>query len=214
MMKNLLVTGVAAIALLSVWAGCSSSKSPGGTSNAGGGSSSSHSSSGSTAGTGGQAGTDGGSAISVQCNPVTNMGCTNGTGCDLHTDTAGNIDGFVCYQGPNTVADCASCDPTGATPPFCAPGSSCFPSDTMGDGQCIHYCCSTADCGPNGSCATTDTSNMPLFAPVSTTLGVCIAAAASADAGAGAADAGAASPFACNAPATSPSMGSCITLKP
>lgn len=222
MTKKLFVTGIAATAILGVWAGCSGSTSTGGATGSGGASSSSHSSSGATSGAGG--GGTGGSAIDIKCNPVTNASCPATTACDTATDGSGNLNGFSCYAGPNTVADCGSCDPTGANSPFCSPGSTCFAIDQAGDGQCAHYCCTDADCGPGGGCATVDTSNMPLFGPVSTTLGVCVAMssgdAGAGDAGdagtgdAGAADAGAASIFACDAPAASPSNGSCITLTP
>lgn len=176
-------------------------------------SSTSTSSTSTSSGAGGGAG--GGGALSVVCNPVTNAGCTNGDACDTSADSGGNLIGFACYMGPNTVADCASCDPTYAASPFCAPGSTCQPTNSAGTtGQCAHYCCTDADCGTDGTCAMTDSSNAPLYAPVSSTLGLCLAKPVGdggvGDGGAG--DAGAASQFACNAPATSPSAGSCVTL--
>ncbi len=184
-----------------------------------------------TTGVGGGAGggAGGSAAIDNMCNPVTNAGCMSGDGCDIATDANGNLDGFSCYMGPNTVAPCGSCDPSGQNSPFCEPGSTCFEIDSAGDGQCARYCCADSDCGTGNVCAMSD-SNGALFAPVSTVLGVCIPDPGGADAGAydagGGADAGtgtggsgaggggAASQFACNVPTTAPSMGSCITLTP
>lgn len=185
-MKSIFVVGVVATVIVGAWMGCASSA---GSTGAGGA---------------------GGAGLDVTCNPVTNAGCSDGDACETEADTSGqSLFGFVCYPGPNTVADCGSCDPTGQNPPYCAPGSICFPIDQAGTmGQCAHYCCSDADCGPDGACLVTDTSHNPFFAPVSSTLGVCISAA-SPDAGAG--DGGVARSFVCNAPATSPSNGSCVT---
>jgi hypothetical protein len=144
----------------------------------------------------------------VDCNPVTNAACDAGMACDVAGDSSGmNLIGFACYTGPNTVADCGSCDPSGMTPPFCSPGSTCFTTNQAGTtGACAHYCCTDADCGAGNGCA--DMGSMgALFAPISNTLGICVPNGADA----GSADAG---PFACNVTSTAPSNGSCITIAP
>lgn len=70
------------------------------------------------------------------CNPMTNAGCTNaGAACDIGET------GFQCYDPPNDVAVCGACG-DGA---FCQPGNVCI------DSQCLHYCCTDADCG-TGKC--------------------------------------------------------------
>jgi hypothetical protein len=235
-MKKLLFTSLMAATLLCAWSSCfvnsrkvstttGTHTGTGGTDGTGGSAGPSSSSAGTT-GTGGHTGSGGfggslagaggfggGPTIDVQCNPVTNAGCAGGKACSPLV-SGGGLSGFACTAGPNTLADCASCDPSGQTPPFCDPGSICLPANPLGTiAQCAHYCCTDADCGPNGKCATTNSSDEPFFAPVSTTLGICNTTIAVGDAGVGdGGDAGAPSPFACKAPAVSPSQGSCIML--
>lgn len=81
--------------------------------------------------------TSGGSCYpATPCNPMTNAGCTTaGAACDIGET------GFQCYDPPNDVAVCGACG-DGA---FCQPGSVCI------DSQCLHYCCTDADCG-SGKC--------------------------------------------------------------
>jgi hypothetical protein len=81
--------------------------------------------------------TSGGSCYpSTPCNPMTNAGCTTaGAACDIAEN------GFQCYDPPNDVALCGACG-EGA---YCQPGSVCI------DSQCLHYCCTDADCG-SGKC--------------------------------------------------------------
>jgi hypothetical protein len=223
-MRNVVLIFVATSCLTGIITavGCSSSKSStgaeGGSSPASSSSSSSSSSvASSSSGAGGSGGGAGGgaggsAAPDNECNPVTNANCTaDAGGCDIGTDQDGNIVGTQCFPGADTVDDCGSCDPTFTNGPFCVPGSSCFPvGNSMTVGQCAHYCCTDADCGSNGSCAMMNTSNMPLFTPVSSTLGVCLANPSDA----GTADGGAQGEFVCDAPSPSPSNGSCVTLTP
>jgi hypothetical protein len=78
----------------------------------------------------------------LQCNPVTNEGCSGaGAACDI----AGFGFNFVCWESGN-VNDV--CEPCGANDSdFCMPGLTCVA------GICSKYCCSDADCG-SGTCAT------------------------------------------------------------
>jgi hypothetical protein len=118
----------------------------------------------------GDAGFDGGTGI--QCNPVTNDGCSTGEECDINGDSSGNLIGFVCYPPPNTATACQSCDPTGQTGPTCVGGFTCPGLNTAGTaGYCAKYCCTNADCG-SGTC-TTMSGGTAIFGPIATSLGVC-----------------------------------------
>jgi len=205
-MKKLFLATLTATTLLGLWSGCfvakgntgtkgtsSSSAGTGGTM----GSSSATSSGVGNAGTGGVSGTGGFGVggfggvpvIDVVCNPVTNAGCSGGDACQPTVN--GGLTGFACFPGPNTVADCSSCDPSGQTPPFCAPGSLCQPTDDLGTvWECARYCCDDADCSVLGHCSTVG-SDGPRFTPVSATLGICLTPKLLIDAGTGdAGDAG------------------------
>jgi hypothetical protein len=74
---------------------------------------------------------------------------------------------------------------------------------------CARYCCGDGDCG-SGFCQFTDGTTNLLFGPAAPNLGVCVAGN-NVDAGTGGA---AAALFSCDAPATSPSNGSCVKLSP
>jgi hypothetical protein len=164
------------------------------------------------------AGEDGGAPVGIQCNPVTNEGCTGGSACDIAGDANG-ISGFQCYQPPNDALVCGSCDLTGESGPFCGGGTTCEDTTTSQTvGQCAQYCCTDADCG-TGTCLTS-AQGMPLFGTVAPSLGICVAAIQS-DAGTDAAvaadaaangDGGAAVGLECTIPATPPSTGSCVTV--
>ncbi len=154
-MKRVIVAGIALLAA----SACSSSKSDGsggaggyGTGSTGGSGGGATGGSGGSTTTGGSGGTapsltptctvptsaSGGTCYpGTPCNPVTNEGCTAaGAACDVG-DT-----GFQCYDPPNDVPTCGACsDTTG----FCEAGNVCV------DGQCLHYCCTDADCG-SGKC--------------------------------------------------------------
>jgi hypothetical protein len=81
--------------------------------------------------------TSGGSCYpATPCNPMTQAGCTTpGGACDIAAT------GFECYPPPNDIAVCGACG-DGA---FCQAGNVCINS------QCLHYCCTDADCG-TGKC--------------------------------------------------------------
>ncbi|MEO7329399.1 MAG: hypothetical protein ABI193_12520 [Minicystis sp.] len=118
------------------------------------------------------------------CNPVTNEGCTGaGEACDLNGSGV-----FVCFGPPNDALVCAAC--SNQNGPFCAPGMHC--NEDANGGQCTHYCCNDGDCG-TGTC---DMASLMLPNGV----GVCV----------GMGDAGA-TLASCDAPAVSPSMGTCFT---
>ena len=170
-----------------------------------------------TTGGGGSGGTSGaggggGSGPAVQCNPVTNMGCTGGAACDITQDNQGQVNGFVCYAPPNTAVACATCNDASQTGPFCAGGATCIPIDQQQTiTECAQYCCTDGDCGPGGTCDTTDM----LFAPVATGLGVCLATASAGTGGSGGSTGAGGDPttaLACSPPATAPSNGSCVTV--
>jgi hypothetical protein len=218
-MKNsLLLAGCTSIALTAAWIGCATTgTSNHGTGGSGGGTTKTTSSSGSTGssgGTGGAGGADAGDAgggdgglYHIHCNPVTNAGCKSGSACDYSTDSAGNVIGFRCYINQTPAPLCGSCDTVS-----CGGDTTCFYVDqTQTTAACARYCCSDTDCG-SGTCQFDDGATPPtlLFAPAAPTLGVCVASA-TVDAGP---DAGAAGVFSCDAPATAPSMGSCVTLGP
>jgi hypothetical protein len=67
------------------------------------------------------------------CNPVTNQGCSPGSGCDRLND------GFVCFPSASEPV-CGKCNPN--TGPFCGGGLTCDPN-----GKCIKLCCDSSDCG-------------------------------------------------------------------
>lgn len=76
----------------------------------------------------------------VQCNPITNDGCTEaGAACDRSSA------GYTCYAPP-PANDKALCETCNAQVGWCAPGHTCV------GGQCVAYCCTDDDCGPQGSC--------------------------------------------------------------
>jgi hypothetical protein len=238
MNKKLVSVVTAAAATVAVaWAGCGGGKTTG----TGAASSSGHAGHGgggatsSGLGGGGFGGGAGGSLAGILCNPVTNDGCTDGAACDFTQDPdTGQNNGFDCYAGPNDATVCQACDLMAVMAPFCAGGTTCFavtPGAAMG--ACAKYCCTDADCG-SGTCQTMGPTG-PLFA-AATSLGVCVASAASPDGGAdgggtdgGGADGGGAGgggaggggaggggagpiPLACTPPAVPPSMGSCVTV--
>jgi hypothetical protein len=91
-----------------------------------------------------------GNASQTICNPVTNAGCTGTDNCDL--DNSGTY--WVCYAaGTPVVPTCGDCSGQSAT---CAPGNTCilYPvTPIVAVAECVHYCCTDADCGGTpGSC--------------------------------------------------------------
>lgn len=117
------------------------------------------------------------------CNPVSHSGCPAGSACDTVFDKNQNQT-FLCFAPPppNTEAVCGACDDKTTA---CADGSTC-----MG-GKCAKFCCDDGDCG-SGVCE-----SLGAFG-----VGLCVTSAS--------VEAGVPAP-ACDAPATSPSMGSCVT---
>lgn len=134
-------------------------------------------------GGGGNGGAGGGGGM-AECDPV--VGCGMGGECDIND----NGDGFTCFQpGASDGAICAACDEQMT---FCQDGMTCLVSAM----QCAKFCCDDGDCGAGATC---DMTQLTTEGVTNTHgVGLCVA---SADGGAVGAD--------CNAPATSPSMGSC-----
>jgi hypothetical protein len=123
------------------------------------------------------------------CNPVTNAGCAAGDACDFTQDQNMQTT-FKCYPPPppNTVMVCGACDDMNTA---CQGGATCLiPSGAM-MGKCGKYCCADGDCG-TGVC---NKGSTPFG------VGICLTAAS--------VDAGMADPS-CDAPAVSPSMGTCV----
>jgi hypothetical protein len=122
----------------------------------------------------------------IQCNPVTNAGCSAGEACDINTgQNSTTVIGFLCYPGPNTEDICAECNDGINDAGECAAGGTCLLSNAS-TAQCARYCCTDADCG-NGRCVTS-IQGPALFGPVAPTLGVCVSPPV--DGGAPPADAG------------------------
>ena len=113
----------------------------------------------------------------VECNPVTNTGCTGGKACDQGADaTSGDFNGFICYPPPNTATVCQSCDFLDVNNgPFCGPGLTCEALTMDGTvAVCAQYCCTDADCGSAGTCVTSQMGTS-LFGPIAPSIGICVA---------------------------------------
>src|SRR5262245_20659216 len=126
--KLLTYTGVAGVAALVLWVGCSTDDSgadASGSVASGGPASSSSKATGSTTGGG-----DGGMSAAILCNPVTNDGCTEpGAACDANVDG-----GFECYTTRSNVPICGECDSQNG--PYCIPTATCGLY-----GTCTRFCC-------------------------------------------------------------------------
>ena len=133
-----------------------------------------------------------------ECNPVTNNGCDTdgGTACDLGFDP----DTFDCYPPPNAATLCGACDNTNG--PYCGPGLHCYFE------TCARYCCSDADCG-SGVCELDVQVAFGGAVPAGDLVGICVTALVP-DGGTGGPDGGSDSTSACDAPATSVSLGACF----
>jgi hypothetical protein len=111
----------------------------------------------------------------IECNPVTNAGCTGADACDVSNDAMGNLIGFVCYSPQGTAFTdtlCHTCDNT-SDDLSCPAGLTCEIFDTAMHAACARYCCSDADCAP-GHCHTKDMQMMPIFGTVAPMLGLCL----------------------------------------
>jgi hypothetical protein len=125
-----------------------------------------------------------------QCNPITNEGCgTTGDACDVGVFLG--LPYFTCFVPPNDAVVCGACNDNNPNGPFCSGGSTCFENEAT----CSRYCCDDGDCG-------TGTCDMSQFQGLG--VGTCITGSA----------ASATPKSACDAPATSPSKGSCVTFTP
>lgn len=98
--------------------------------------------------------------VPINCNPVTNAGCTgSGEACDFSDPNTTGVS-FDCYPPPNSVPKGGVCgtDPTNG--PWCIPSYGCdTPQGTGGStsGICRKYCCSASDCAAGETCAPFDT---------------------------------------------------------
>ncbi len=139
-------------------------------------------------------GTGTGGAGDISCNPVKDTQCNLAAGqaCD------GGMTGFVCYDAPNDGLLCGACDNKNT---YCSDGHACYPSNAAGDGKCMRYCCTDADCGGGVGSCDKNLTNDPA-------IGLCGAAMGGGGAGGGA---GFATPVCTGIPPTAPSNGSCYT---
>lgn len=127
------------------------------------------------------------------CDPILATGCGPSTSCELFVP---GVFGCLAPLGPGLAKVCETCNLF--LDPICGPGMHCFPV-APGTSQCARYCCDDADCG-TGKCVVDQT--VAFGAPLlhKTKVGICLTADG-------------ASP-ACDAPAISPSKGSCSAATP
>lgn len=139
-----------------------------------------------------------GGGVQVTCNPVTNLGCSGTDECDIVAaqDTQ-EYAGFQCFPAGATdgAKPCDACD--GKAKIYCLGTMTCGTAFGL-DSKCTHYCCNDGDCG-TGTCLATSSSGDLI--PDQKGLGICTDTATKKLA-------------ACDAPAVSPSKGSCVTLTP
>jgi hypothetical protein len=126
------------------------------------------------------------------CNPVLGTGCGTAASCEPFVP---GIFGCLTPLGTVIAKICETCDLF--VDPICGAGMHCFKGTSTS--QCARYCCNDADCG-TGKCVLDQA--IAFGAPLldDTKLGICLTMDG-------------ASP-ACDAPAVSPSNGSCITASP
>jgi hypothetical protein len=94
------------------------------------------------------------------CDPVTSAGCHPGQSCDM------SVSGFKCYGGPNEVELCGKC---GSLRGGCVPGFTCLNINLT---RCARYCCTDAECGPNGICNHAYVAK--LMSAMTSPVGVCV----------------------------------------
>lgn len=149
----------------------------------------------STAGQGGAAATSGGGGaggVAIKCDPVTNQPCSGMAECDINLDNQAVYHGFDCFM-PGMNDGAKPCDPCDLSKQqYCQGTLSCGANYGLGN-KCTRYCCTDADCG-TGKCVKTGLTNLPFQG--ATDLGVCTDATGKAPS--------------CDAPATAPSMGTCV----
>jgi len=75
----------------------------------------------------------------VECDPVSNSGCSSGYACDVNNDNS-----VQCFSPPNEQGLYDYCDNSNG--PFCQGGLACW------DGVCRQRCCSSDDCDPGEEC--------------------------------------------------------------
>jgi hypothetical protein len=124
--------------------------------------------------------------VTDRCDPVLGTGCGLSASCEPFLP--GVFDCLPPLPGDTVVGLCQMCDLF--DDPVCGPGMHCF----AGTSTCARYCCDDADCG-TGKCVVDQT--VAFGAPLlhQTKVGICLTTDG-------------ASP-ACDAPAVSPSNGSC-----
>jgi hypothetical protein len=124
------------------------------------------------------------SSCKTDCTVASDCNPVTSKECTTSGDGCDVVGGaYTCLSGA-TEAECAACDANAG--PWCGPGLTCL-ADNTGAGKCARFCCADTDCG-TGKCDKT-------IAPGG--VGLCVTTAGAA---------------ACDAPATSPSGGSCFTL--
>lgn len=90
-------------------------------------------------------------SVMIQCDPMTNDGCTEGTTCDMAKNDQGY--GFVCFP-TGTVEEGGACN--GVSGPWCKPTLHC------GTDKCVKFCCTAAEC-PGSSCGMYDPAKVGTF---------------------------------------------------
>lgn len=90
-------------------------------------------------------------SVMIQCDPMTNAGCAEGTACDLAKNEQGY--GLVCFP-TGTVDEGGACN--GVSGPWCKPTLHC------GTNTCVKFCCTSAEC-PGGSCGMYDPATVGTF---------------------------------------------------
>jgi len=123
-----------------------------------------------------------------ECNPVTNDGCDTASGEACDAVYPGQ---FACLPSFGTLAGiCQPCD--NFYSPYCSPGLRCHAATH----ECARYCCTDADCG-SGKCVIDPAVVFGLPLSVSgDNVGLCLDSAGTTPA--------------CDAPATSSSLGICV----
>lgn len=92
----------------------------------------------------GDSGADGSSPGDIDCNPVTQTGCSSNEKCTINR-TGGVID-YGCVVDDEELEPLSPCDPSVSDGvDSCVAGTACIPSST-GGGLCMPLCLSSSDC--------------------------------------------------------------------